>query len=264
MGFPFFGPPYVPGTRSASTAGHEPLRSTPTACSSATRASPSTSRSSPRRIEFVKLVPDQPVEISGFTVTPHLQLARRRLLRLPFERDGKAIVYSTDRSTSWTIPRRRRASRSSSAGRMSSSSMRCTRWPTRSASRPTGGTRATWWAWSCARTRRAPSRCSSTMNRPTTTPRCRGCSRGATLEELTRAESRSRSRRLRRAGDRALKPSGAFRRRAFILVAGLCLLLAASPGPVERLRATSSTLATASCRATASRPRGGRWWIRKR
>ncbi len=95
MGFPFFGPAYVPGTTIRIHGCHEPLEHA-YRLQQANPCFPVDFAQLAASIEFVKLVPDRPVEISGFTVTPHLQLHGGDSYGYRFERDGKAIVYSTD------------------------------------------------------------------------------------------------------------------------------------------------------------------------
>jgi phosphoribosyl 1,2-cyclic phosphodiesterase len=95
MGFPFFGPAYVPGTKIRIHGCHEPLEHA-YRLQQANPCFPVDFGQLAADIEFVTLVPDQPVEISGFTVTPHLQLHGGDSYGYRFERDGKVIVYSTD------------------------------------------------------------------------------------------------------------------------------------------------------------------------
>jgi phosphoribosyl 1,2-cyclic phosphodiesterase len=95
MGFPFFGPAYLPGAKIRIHSCHD-------ACEHAFRLQ----QAAPcfpvdfdylsAAIEFVKLVPDQPHEISGVTVTPHLQLHAGDSYGFRFEKDGKSVVYTTD------------------------------------------------------------------------------------------------------------------------------------------------------------------------
>jgi phosphoribosyl 1,2-cyclic phosphodiesterase len=95
MGFPFFGPAYVPGTKIRIHGCHEPLEHA-YRLQQANPCFPVDFAQLAATIEFVKLVPDQPVEISGFTVTPHLQLHGGDSYGYRFERNGKVVVYSTD------------------------------------------------------------------------------------------------------------------------------------------------------------------------
>jgi phosphoribosyl 1,2-cyclic phosphodiesterase len=95
MGFPFFGPAYVPGTKIRIHGCHEPLEHA-YRLQQANPCFPVDFGQLGASIEFVTLVPDQPVEISGFTVTPHLQLHGGDSYGYRFERDGKSVVYSTD------------------------------------------------------------------------------------------------------------------------------------------------------------------------
>jgi phosphoribosyl 1,2-cyclic phosphodiesterase len=95
MGFPFFGPAYLPGAKIRIHSCHD-------ACEHAFRLQqaapcfPVDFNYLSASIEFVKLVPDQPHEIAGVTVTPHLQLHAGDSYGFRFEKDGKSIVYTTD------------------------------------------------------------------------------------------------------------------------------------------------------------------------
>jgi phosphoribosyl 1,2-cyclic phosphodiesterase len=95
MGFPFFGPAYVPGTKIRIHSCHD-------VCEHAFRLQqaapcfPVDFAQLAAAIEFVKLVPDQPHEVAGLTVTPHLQLHSGDSYGYRFEKDGKRVVYSTD------------------------------------------------------------------------------------------------------------------------------------------------------------------------
>jgi phosphoribosyl 1,2-cyclic phosphodiesterase len=95
MGFPFFGPAYMPGAKIRIHSCHD-------ACEHAFRLQ----QAAPcfpvdfdylsASIEFVRLVPDQPREIAGVTVTPHLQLHAGDSYGFRFEKDGRSAVYTTD------------------------------------------------------------------------------------------------------------------------------------------------------------------------
>jgi phosphoribosyl 1,2-cyclic phosphodiesterase len=95
MGFPFFGPAYVRGTKIRIHGCHELLEHA-YRLQQANPCFPVDFSQLAAEIEFVRLVPDQPHEVSGFTVTPHLQLHGGDSYGYRFEREGKAIVYSTD------------------------------------------------------------------------------------------------------------------------------------------------------------------------
>ena len=95
MGFPFFGPAYVPGTRLRFFSCHGDLEhalrrqqeppSFPVPFSQLAAA-----------IEFVPLVPGETHEVSGVKVTPALQFHSGDSYAFRFEREGRSFVYSTD------------------------------------------------------------------------------------------------------------------------------------------------------------------------
>src|SRR5689334_8228707 len=73
MGFPFFGPAYVPGTKIRIHGCHEPLEHA-YRLQQAAPCFPVEFDQLMAAIEFVKLEPGTPYEVAGVKVTPHLQL----------------------------------------------------------------------------------------------------------------------------------------------------------------------------------------------
>jgi phosphoribosyl 1,2-cyclic phosphodiesterase len=95
MGFPFFTPAYVPGTRIRIFGCHDVIEQAFRLQQSAPCFPVEFSRLA-AQIEFVKLEAGKSVDIAGFRVTPKLQRHTGDSYGYRFERDGKAIVYSTD------------------------------------------------------------------------------------------------------------------------------------------------------------------------
>jgi phosphoribosyl 1,2-cyclic phosphodiesterase len=95
MGFPFFGPAYVPGTKIRIHGCHEVVEQA-YRLQQAAPCFPVDFSQLAASIEFVRLEPDKPYEVSGLTVTPHLQLHSGDSYGYRFEKDGKVVVYSTD------------------------------------------------------------------------------------------------------------------------------------------------------------------------
>ena len=95
MGFPFFGPAYVPGTTIRIHGCHEVLEQA-FRLQQSPPCFPVEFDQLGATIEFVKLEPDQPRTVSGLTVTPHLQLHSGDSYGYRFEHDGKVAIYSTD------------------------------------------------------------------------------------------------------------------------------------------------------------------------
>ena len=95
MGFPFFAPAYVPGTRIRIFGCHDVIEKAFRLQQSAPCFPVDFSRLS-AKIEFVKLEAGKTVDIAGFRVTPKLQRHTGDSFGYRFERDGKAVVYSTD------------------------------------------------------------------------------------------------------------------------------------------------------------------------
>jgi phosphoribosyl 1,2-cyclic phosphodiesterase len=95
MGFPFFGPAYVPGTRIRIFGCHAELEH------ALRRQQDPPSFPVPfshlaATIEFVALAPDQTREVSGVKVTPTPQFHSGESFGFRFEREGKSFVYTTD------------------------------------------------------------------------------------------------------------------------------------------------------------------------
>ena len=95
MGFPFFAPAYVPGTRIRIFGCHDVIEKAFRLQQAAPCFPVDFSRLS-ADIEFVKLEAGRSTEIAGYHVTPKLQRHTGDSYGYRFERDGKAIVYSTD------------------------------------------------------------------------------------------------------------------------------------------------------------------------
>jgi phosphoribosyl 1,2-cyclic phosphodiesterase len=95
MGFPFFGPSYVPGTKIRIHGCHEPLEQA-FRLQQAAPCFPVEFDQLAADIEFVKLVPGQSYDVGGVKVTPHLQLHSGDSYGYRFEKDGKVVVYTTD------------------------------------------------------------------------------------------------------------------------------------------------------------------------
>jgi phosphoribosyl 1,2-cyclic phosphodiesterase len=95
MGFPFFGPAYVPGTRLRFYGCHSELEH------ALRRQQEPPSFPVPfsqlaANIEFVPLVPNQTLEVSGVKVTPAPQFHSGDSFGFRFEHEGRSFVYSTD------------------------------------------------------------------------------------------------------------------------------------------------------------------------
>ena len=95
MGFPFFTPAYVPGARIRIFGCHDIIEKAFRLQQSAPCFPVDFSRLA-ADIEFVRLEAGKTVDIAGFQVTPKLQRHTGDSYGYRFERDGKAIVYSTD------------------------------------------------------------------------------------------------------------------------------------------------------------------------
>jgi phosphoribosyl 1,2-cyclic phosphodiesterase len=95
MGFPFFGPAYVPGTKIRIHGCHDVLEQA-FRLQQSPPCFPVTWEQLGATIEFVKLEPDKPYRVNDVTVTPHLQLHGGDSYGYRFERGGKAVIYSTD------------------------------------------------------------------------------------------------------------------------------------------------------------------------
>jgi phosphoribosyl 1,2-cyclic phosphodiesterase len=95
MGFPFFGPAYVPGTRLRFFGCHAALEH------ALRRQQDPPSFPVPfsqlaADVEFVALTPGETCEVSGVKVTPALQFHSGDSYAFRFEREGRSFVYSTD------------------------------------------------------------------------------------------------------------------------------------------------------------------------
>ena len=95
MGFPFFGPAYVPGTKIRIHGCHDVLEQA-FRLQQSPPCFPVTFEQLGAAIEFVKLEPDKPHTVAGLTVTPHLQLHGGDSYGFRFEHQGKVAIYSTD------------------------------------------------------------------------------------------------------------------------------------------------------------------------
>ncbi len=95
MGFPFFGPAYVPGTKIRIHGCHPPLEHA-FRLQQAAPCFPVEFDQLMATIEFITLEPGKSYEISGVKVTPHLQLHSGDSYGYRFEKDDKVVVYTTD------------------------------------------------------------------------------------------------------------------------------------------------------------------------
>jgi phosphoribosyl 1,2-cyclic phosphodiesterase len=95
MGFPFFGPAYVPTTRIRIHSCHE-VAEHAFRLQQAAPCFPVEFNQLGAQIEFVKLEPGKPHWVGDLKVTPHLQLHSGDSFGYRFEKDGKAVVYTTD------------------------------------------------------------------------------------------------------------------------------------------------------------------------
>jgi phosphoribosyl 1,2-cyclic phosphodiesterase len=95
MGFPFFGPAYVPGTKIRIHGCHDVLEEA-FRLQQSPPCFPVSWEQLGASIEFVKLEPDKPHTVGGLTVVPHLQLHSGDSYGYRFEHEGKAVIYSTD------------------------------------------------------------------------------------------------------------------------------------------------------------------------
>ncbi|HZE60454.1 MAG TPA: MBL fold metallo-hydrolase [Burkholderiales bacterium] len=95
MGFPFFGPAYVRGMRLRIYGSHDILEKAFRLQQSAP-CFPVSFDQLGSTIEFKKLVPGQPTEISGLKVTTQLQRHSGDSYGYRFEHGGRSVIYSTD------------------------------------------------------------------------------------------------------------------------------------------------------------------------
>ena len=95
MGFPFFGPAYVPGTTIRIHGCHDALEH----AFRRQQAAPSFPVEFDQlraAIEFIRLAPGETREVSGIAVTSKLQHHSGDSYGYRFEADGKSVVYTTD------------------------------------------------------------------------------------------------------------------------------------------------------------------------
>jgi phosphoribosyl 1,2-cyclic phosphodiesterase len=95
MGFPFFGPAYVPGTKIRIHGCHDVLEHA-FRLQQSPPCFPVTFDQLGAQVEFVQLALDKPHTVAGLTVTPHLQLHGGDSYGFRFEHGGKSVIYSTD------------------------------------------------------------------------------------------------------------------------------------------------------------------------
>ena len=95
MGFPFFGPAYVKGMRIRIHGSHDILEKAFRIQQSAP-CFPVPFDYLSAKIEFVKIEPGRPVEVSGLKVTTQLQHHSGDSYGYRFEQGGRSIVYTTD------------------------------------------------------------------------------------------------------------------------------------------------------------------------
>jgi phosphoribosyl 1,2-cyclic phosphodiesterase len=95
MGFPFFGPAYVPGTHIRIHGCHEVIEQA-FRLQQAPPCFPVEFSQLAADIEFVKLTPGRAHEISGVQVTPTPQMHSGESYGYRFEVGGKVVVYTTD------------------------------------------------------------------------------------------------------------------------------------------------------------------------
>ena len=95
QGFPFFVPAYIPGNRIVIHGCHERLEAGFRRQHGAP-SFPVDFSQLPSTIEFVHLVPGETYEVAGVRVTGKRQFHSGDSYAYRFERDGKAVVYSTD------------------------------------------------------------------------------------------------------------------------------------------------------------------------
>ncbi|HSE92213.1 MAG TPA: MBL fold metallo-hydrolase [Methylomirabilota bacterium] len=95
MGFPFFPPAYIPGTRIRFYGCHPSMEEAFRRQHGAPSFPVEFSRLS-ATIEFVRLVPGRTDEVAGFRVTPKTQRHSGDSYGYRFEREGRSLVYSTD------------------------------------------------------------------------------------------------------------------------------------------------------------------------
>jgi phosphoribosyl 1,2-cyclic phosphodiesterase len=95
MGFPFFGPAYVPGTRIRIYGCHPALEHA-FRLQQSPPCFPVTFDQLSAHVEFILLTPGETREVSGVKVTPKLQRHSGDSFGFRFEAGGRSMVYSTD------------------------------------------------------------------------------------------------------------------------------------------------------------------------
>jgi phosphoribosyl 1,2-cyclic phosphodiesterase len=95
MGFPFFTPAYIPGHHIVIHGCHADLERA-FRRQQAQPSFPVDFSLMGAKIEFRQLVPGETYEIAGYRVTPKLQAHGGDSYGYRFEREGKAVVYTTD------------------------------------------------------------------------------------------------------------------------------------------------------------------------
>ncbi|TDU30896.1 phosphoribosyl 1,2-cyclic phosphodiesterase [Panacagrimonas perspica] len=95
MGFPFFTPAYLPGNTVRIYGGHANLRAAFERQQDAP-SFPVPLSALGARLEFVQLEPDRRYDIAGLNVKAKLQRHSGGSYGFRFERNGRAVVYSTD------------------------------------------------------------------------------------------------------------------------------------------------------------------------
>ena len=95
MGFPFFGPAYVPGMKIRVYGCHDVLEQA-FRLQQAPPCFPVEFSQLAADIEFIKLTPGETVQVGRLNVTPRLQLHSGDSYGYRFEAEGKTAIYSTD------------------------------------------------------------------------------------------------------------------------------------------------------------------------
>lgn len=95
MGLPFFTPIYIPGNRMIIHGCHPELAQA-VKLQMAAPCFPVDFSQVGATVEFDQMTPGATAELAGFRVTPMLQLHGGDSYGYRFEKDGKAVVYSTD------------------------------------------------------------------------------------------------------------------------------------------------------------------------
>ena len=95
MGFPFFGPAYVKGTRIRIHGCHALLEQA-FRLQQSPPCFPVTFEQLGATIEFIKLVPDVAVQVSGISVKPQVQHHSGDSYGYRFDMGGRSVVYTTD------------------------------------------------------------------------------------------------------------------------------------------------------------------------